>query len=208
MTNSTAATKTSPTPARILIADDDAGDRHSLRDTLTQLGYDVIAEASSGRQSVDLANRLQPDLAIVDADMDDQGGVAAATAIIASGVAPVILTADGATGVIRVAREIKISGYIVTPADADTLLAVVEVALARHDDMRWLGERVAELEDALETRKVVERAKGILMDLHGLTEADAFRRMRKTSMDNRKTMREVAEAILLSHDLQLGSDLI
>jgi response regulator NasT len=208
MTDSKSVTKTSPPAARILIADDDPGDRHSLRDALNQLGYDVVAEASGSRQAVDLAGRLQPDLVIIDADMDEAGGVEAAAAIIGSDIAPVILIAEAANNIGQLARDVSISGFLVKPPREEELPAIIEVALARHGDVRWLRERVAELEDALETRKVVERAKGILMDLHGLSEADAFRRMRKTSMDNRKTMREVAEAILLSHDLQLGSDII
>ncbi len=208
MTDSNSVTKMSPTAARILIADDDSGDRQQLREALARLGYDVIAEASNGRQALDLTGRLQPDLAMINADMEQATGLEAAVAIIASEVAPVVLLADPINNVERIARETKIAGYLVKPMREDELKAVIEVALARYSDLRWLRERVAELEDALETRKVVERAKGILMDLHGLSESDAFRRMRKTSMDNRKTMREVAEAILLSHDLQLGSDLI
>ena len=208
MTDSNSVTKMSPTAARILIADDDSGDRQQLREALARLGYDVIAEASNGRQAADLTGRLQPDLAMINADMEQATGLEAALTIIASEVVPVILLANPINDVERIARETKIAGYLVKPMREDELKAVIEVALARYGDLRVLRERVAELEDALETRKVVERAKGILMDLHGLSESDAFRRMRKTSMDNRKTMREVAEAILLSHDLQLGSDLI
>lgn len=208
MSDTNAVTKTSPSTARILIAGQEANDRQSLRDALTRIGYDVIAEASSGSQAVDLASRLQPDIVLVDAEMDSMSGLEAAGKIIKSDIAPVVLTAGTDSDLAAIARELKIAGCLVRPVREEDLLPAVEIALARHADLRWLRERVAELEDALETRKVVERAKGILMDLHGLSEADAFRRMRKTSMDNRKTMREVAEAILLSHDLQLGSDVI
>lgn len=208
MTDSNAVTKRSPTAARILIADDDPNDRHRLRDTLVELGFDVVAEASTSRQTIDLADRLQPDLVIVDAEMDQQDEFGASSAILERDVAPIILVGDPDSSLAAVDGDIKIAGYLPKTAYEASMLPAIEVALARHADIRKLRVRAAELEDALETRKVVERAKGILMDLHGLSEADAFSRMRKTSMDNRKTMREVAEAILLSHDLQLGSDLI
>ncbi len=182
-------------------------ERRSLRDALTTIGYDVVADASGGTQVVELANRLQPDLVMILLSAEQPDWLDATAKIIAS-VAPVVLIGDPSTDLGAIARDLKIAGALSRPARESDLLPVVEVALARHADMRDLRERAAELEDALETRKVVERAKGILMDLHGLSEADAFRRMRKTSMDNRKTMREVAEAILLSHDLQLGSDII
>lgn len=208
MSDSTPVTKTSPSTARILIAGEDANERHGLRDALSRVGYDVVADASSATQAVDLASRLQPDLTIVDADMGERAGLEAAGKIVSSGISPVIIIAGPDSDIAGVARDLPVIACLVWPVRDEDLVPTIEIALARNADMRWLRDRVAELEDALETRKVVERAKGILMDLHGLSEADAFRRMRKTSMDNRKTMREVAEAILLSHDLQLGSDII
>lgn len=206
MTEDKAVTTMSPTTARILIAEQDASVRHDLRDALTRLGYDVIAEASSSQQAIDLAKRLKPDLAVIAVNLPEPGGLAAISAVIDEDIATVGLLLDTANGAADVARNVAVAGYLVMPVRDADLIPVIEVALARFSDIRDLRQRIAELEDALETRKLVERAKGILMDLHGLSEADAFRRMRKTSMDNRKTMREVAEAILLSHDLQLGSE--
>ena len=206
MTEDKAVTTMSPTTARILIAEQDASIRHDLRDALTRLGYDVIAEASSSQQAIDLAKRLKPDLAVIAVNLPEPDGLAAITATIDQDIATVGLLPDTANGAADVARSLAVAGYLVMPVRDADLIPVIEVALARFSDIRDLRQRIAELEDALETRKLVERAKGILMDSHGLSEADAFRRMRKTSMDNRKTMREVSEAILLSHDLQLGSE--
>ena len=206
--NDTKSVTTMLPAARILIADSDQVARHQLRDELSAHGYDVVAEASSGRQALDLAQRIQPDLLLVDVSADEFGDLQATASIIEDDISPVVLLTNSSTRIDQLIEEVKVAGVVCKPICDGVLVPVIEVALARHRDIRWLRERVAELEDALETRKVVERAKGILMDLHGLSEADAFRRMRKTSMDNRKTMKEVAEAILLSHDLQLGSDLI
>jgi response regulator NasT len=198
----------SPTITRVLIADDESIIRLNLREMLTQQGYEVIAEASNGRQAVELARKLLPDLAIVDIKMPDMDGLEAAAAIVSADIAPVILlTAYSDSDLVESARKAGVSGYLVKPLRETELAPVVEIALARFEDLRALRQRVLDLEDALETRKLVERAKGVLMDSHGLSESDAFRRMRKTSMDNRKSMREVAEAILLSHELQLNSGL-
>ncbi len=199
----------SPTITRVLIADDESIIRLNLREMLTQQGYEVIAEASNGRQAVELAKKLLPDLAIVDIKMPEMDGLEAAAAIISADIAPVILlTAYSDSELVESARRAGVSGYLVKPLRETELAPIVEIALARFEDLRALRQRVLDLEDALETRKLVERAKGVLMDSHGLSESDAFRRMRKTSMDNRKSMREVAEAILLSHDLQLNTGLL
>ena len=208
MTDANAVTPPSPSGARILISDGDSELRQELRDELSNRGYDIVAEATSGRQAVDLAQRLQPDLSVVDLCEDHVEGLRAAVSIVDGDISPVVLLTNSSMPVDQVIGQVKVAGVVSKPICDGVLVPVIEVALARSREIRWLRQRVAELEDALETRKVVERAKGILMDLHGLSEADAFRRMRKTSMDNRRTMKEVAEAILLSHDLQLGSDLI
>jgi response regulator NasT len=196
----------SPSLIRILIADDESLIRLNLRDMLSQQGYEVVAEASTGRQALDLARKLQPDLAILDIKMPEMDGLEAARAIVSEDIAPVVLlTAYSDDELVSTAREAGVSGYLVKPLRETELAPVVEIALARFADLRDLRQRVTDLEDALETRKLVERAKGVLMDSHGLSESEAFRRMRKTSMDNRKSMREVAEAILLSHELQLNT---
>ena len=191
--------------ARIIIADDESLIRMDLREMLDHLGYEVIAEASDGRSAVELAKKLLPDLIIMDIKMPDMDGIAAASELTRDHVAPVVLlTAYSENALIGRAKDAGVCGYLVKPFRETELMPVIELALARFDELRDLEREVTDLKDALETRKLVERAKGVLMEVHGLREADAFNRMRKTSMDNRKSMREVAEAILLTHEVQTG----
>ena len=196
-----------PTPkARIIIADDESIIRMDLREMLGNLGYDVVGETADGRSAVDLARKLLPDLVIMDIKMPDMDGIAAADELGKGRVAPVVLlTAYSEQSLIGRAKDAGVCGYLVKPFRETELMPVIELALARFGEMRELEREVTDLKDALETRKLVERAKGVLMEVHGLRESDAFNRMRKTSMDNRKSMREVAEAILLTHEVQTGS---
>jgi two-component system, response regulator PdtaR len=194
------------TPIRILIADDESIIRMNLREMLTQHGYEVIAEASNGATAIDLAKKLQPDLVIMDIKMPGIDGVQAAAELIGDRVAPVVLlTAYSERSLIGQAKEAGVSGYLVKPVRDTELTPVIELALARYAQFQDLEQKVADLQDALETRKLVEKAKGVLMEVHGLSESDAFNRMRKTSMDHRKSLRDVAEAILLTHDVESGS---
>jgi len=197
---------TSASKARIIIADDESIIRMDLREMLGHLGYDVIAEAADGRTAVELARKLLPDLVIMDIKMPDLDGIAAADELARSRVAPVVLlTAYSEQALIGRAKEAGVCGYLVKPFRETELMPVIELALTRFGEMRDLEREVSDLKEALETRKLVERAKGVLMEVHGLRESEAFNRMRKTSMDNRKSMREVAEAILLTHEVQTGS---
>jgi AmiR/NasT family two-component response regulator len=198
---------TTPTPkARIIIADDESIIRMDLREMLGNLGYDVIAEAADGRGAVELARKLMPDLVIMDIKMPDMDGITAADELGKGRVAPVVLlTAYSEQSLIGRAKDAGVCGYLVKPFRETELMPVIELALTRFGEMRELEREVTDLKDALETRKLVERAKGVLMEVHGLRESEAFNRMRKTSMDNRKSMREVAEAILLTHEVQTGS---
>jgi two-component system, response regulator PdtaR len=192
--------------ARIIIADDESLIRMDLREMLGHLGYDVVAEAADGRTAVELARRLAPDLIIMDIKMPDMDGISAANEIARDRIAPVVLlTAYSESSLIGRAKEAGVCGYLVKPFRETELMPVIELALARFNDLRDLEREVSDLKEALETRKLVERAKGVLMEVHGLRESDAFNRMRKTSMDNRKSMREVAEAILLTHEVQMGT---
>jgi response regulator NasT len=191
--------------ARIIIADDESLIRMDLREMLGHLGYEVVAEASDGRTAVDLAKRLLPDLIIMDIKMPDMDGISAASELARDHIAPVVLlTAYSENSLIGRAKDAGVCGYLVKPFRETELMPVIELALARFNELRDLEREVTDLKEALETRKLVERAKGVLMEVHGLREADAFNRMRKTSMDNRKSMREVAEAILLTHEVQTG----
>jgi len=192
--------------ARIIIADDESLIRMDLREMLGHLGYEVVAEASDGRSAVELAKKLLPDLIIMDIKMPDMDGISAAGEIARDHIAPVVLlTAYSENSLIGRAKDAGVCGYLVKPFRETELMPVIELALARFNELRDLEREVTDLKDALETRKLVERAKGVLMEVHGLREADAFNRMRKTSMDNRKSMREVAEAILLTHEVQTGT---
>ena len=192
--------------ARIIIADDESLIRMDLREMLGHLGYEVVAEASDGRSAVELAKKLLPDLIIMDIKMPDMDGISAAGELARDHVAPVVLlTAYSENSLIGRAKDAGVCGYLVKPFRETELMPVIELALARFNELRDLEREVTDLKEALETRKLVERAKGVLMEVHGLREADAFNRMRKTSMDNRKSMREVAEAILLTHEVQTGT---
>ncbi|HEX5165821.1 MAG TPA: response regulator [Thermomicrobiales bacterium] len=200
------STMTPTRRARIIIADDESLIRMDLREMLGHLGYEVIAEASDGRGAVELAKKLLPDLIIMDIKMPDMDGIAAAGELARDHIAPVVLlTAYSENSLIGRAKDAGVCGYLVKPFRETELMPVIELALARFNELRELEREVTDLKDALETRKLVERAKGVLMEVHGLREADAFNRMRKTSMDNRKSMREVAEAILLTHEVQTGN---
>ncbi len=194
---------------RIVIADDESLIRLDLREMLTHLGYDVIGEAGDGRSAVDLARRLRPDLLIMDIKMPDVDGIAAAEELTRERIAPVVLvTAYSDQGLVDRAREAGVVGYVVKPFREAELMPVIELSRARFDEFRTLEREVGSLKEALETRKLIERAKGVLMESHGLRESEAFHRIRKTSMDARKSMKEVAEAILLAYEMEfsIGSD--
>ena len=190
---------------RIIIADDESLIRLDLREMLSHLGYEVIAEAGDGRSAVDLARKLRPDLLVMDIKMPDLDGISAAEELTRERIAPVVLlTAYSDQGLVERAREAGVVGYVVKPFREAELMPVIELSRARFEEFTELEREVGTLKDALETRKVVERAKGVLMEVHGLREAEAFHRIRRTSMDARKSMKEVAEAILLAHEMDFS----
>ncbi|MBA2469895.1 MAG: response regulator [Chloroflexia bacterium] len=190
---------------RIIIADDESLIRLDLREMLTHLGYDVIGEAGDGKSAMELARRLRPDLLIMDIKMPDLDGISAAEELTRERIAPVVLvTAYSDQELVERAREAGVVGYVVKPFREAELMPVIELSRARFDEFRTLEREVGNLKDALETRKLIERAKGVLMETHGLRESEAFHRIRKTSMDARKSMKEVAEAILLAHDMDFS----
>jgi len=190
---------------RIIIADDESLIRLDLREMLTHLGYDVIAEAGDGRTAMELARKLRPDLMIMDIKMPEVDGIAAAEELTRERIAPVVLlTAYSDQQLVERARMAGVVGYVVKPFREAELMPVIEISRARFEEFRTMEREVGNLKDALETRKVIERAKGVLMETHGLRESEAFHRIRKTSMDARKSMKEVAEAILLAHDMEFS----
>ena len=190
---------------RIVIADDESLIRLDLREMLTHLGYDVIGEAGDGQSAMELARRLRPDLLIMDIKMPDLDGISAAEELTRERIAPVVLvTAYSDQELVDRAREAGVVGYVVKPFREAELLPVIELSRARFDEFRTLEREVGSLKEALETRKLIERAKGVLMESHGLRESEAFHRIRKTSMDARKSMKEVAEAILLAYEMEFS----
>ena len=190
-------------PARVVIADDESIIRMDLREMLTHLGYEVVGEAADGRTALELVDKLRPDLVVLDIKMPKLDGIEAARELAVDHIAPVILlTAYSEQHLVDRAKDAGVAGYLVKPFRESELLPVIELALSQFEQMRRLESEVDELKGALETRKLVERAKGILMEVHGLKEAEAFSRMRRASMDHRKSMREIAEAILLTHHVE------
>jgi len=190
---------------RVIIADDESLIRMDLREMLTNLGYLVVGEVADGRSAVNQARELRPDIVIMDIKMPDVDGIEAASILTQERIAPVVLlSAYSQRDLVDRAREAGVTAYLVKPYREEDLTPAIEVALARFREFQELQQQVSDLQQALETRKLVDRAKGILMDKQGLSEAEAFRRIQKMSMDNRKPMKEVAEAIILAHQVGQG----
>jgi response regulator NasT len=188
---------------RVLIAEDEALIRLDLKEMLEEEGYVVVGEASDGEQAVSLAFELRPDLVILDVKMPKLDGIAAAERIAAERIAPVvILTAFSQRELVERAREAGAMAYLVKPFGSTDLLPTIEMAVSRHAQIVGLEKEVGGLQEQLEARKVVDRAKGVLMTEHGMTEPDAFRWIQRTAMDRRTTMRSVAEAVI-----SVGTDL-
>jgi response regulator NasT len=191
----------------VSIADDESVIRMDLREMLTNLGYLVIGEVGDGRSAVNLARELRPDVVIMDIKMPDMDGIDAAKVLTEERISPVLLlTAYSQKELIERAKDAGVVGYIVKPFRESDLAPAIEVAVTRFAEFRALEKEVGDLKLALETRKSVDRAKGILMDTQRLTEAEAFRKIQKMSMNTRKPMKEVAEAIILAHQASAASD--
>jgi two-component system, response regulator PdtaR len=188
---------------RIVVADDESIIRMDLREMLVGLGYLVVGEAGDGVTAVNVAREVRPDLVIMDIKMPEMDGIEAAKLLTEERIAPVLLlTAFSQQELVRRAGEAGVVGYLVKPFGETDLAPAVEIAIARFKEFRTLEKEANDLRDTLETRKRVERAKGVLMQTQGLSEAEAFRRIQKLSMNSRKSMREVADAILLAHEVQ------
>ncbi len=149
-----------------------------------------------------MARELRPDIVIMDIKMPDMDGIEAAGILTQERIAPVLLlSAYSQTELVQRARQAGVAGYLVKPFREPDLTPSIEIALSRFSEFRALEQELGDIQDALETRKLVDRAKGILMDTQGLSESEAFRKVQKMSMNNRKSMRSVAEAIILAHSV-------
>jgi response regulator NasT len=183
------------TPVRILVAEDEALIRMDLVEMLQEAGYEVVAEATNGEEAIALATEHQPDLAILDVKMPVLDGISAAEKIIS--IAPVLmLTAFSQKELIDRARDAGVMAYVVKPFTIGDLVPAIEIAISRHTQMKSLAEEVADLHERLETRKIIDRAKGILMKALNLSEPEAFSWIQRAAMDRRLTMKEVAQAVI------------
>jgi len=187
---------------RVLIADDESIIRLDLRKILEAIGHQVVGEASDGARAVELARQLKPDLVILDIKMPEVDGLDAAKKITEEKIAPVLLlTAYSQQDLIDRAKEAGVFGYLVKPFQEADLVPAMEIAISRYRQMEALEKEVTSLQDKLEARKLIERAKGILMEKRGMKEQEAFRWIQLQSMNSRKSMREIAEAIILTQDV-------
>jgi two-component system, response regulator PdtaR len=182
-------------PARILVAEDEALIRLDLVEMLTEAGYKVVAQATNGVEAIALAKEFKPDLAILDVKMPELDGISAAQEIIE--ISPVLmLTAFSQKELVERARDAGVMAYVVKPFSINDLTPAIEIAMSRHLQMRSLKEEVSDLHERLETRKVLDRAKGILMAAMNLSEPEAFGWIQRAAMDRRISMKAVAEAVI------------
>jgi response regulator NasT len=185
-----------------VIAEDEALIRMDLKEMLEEEGYTVVGEAGDGRTAVDLAREHRPDLCIFDVKMPVLDGISAAEKVAEESIAPVLmLTAFSQRELVERARDAGAMAYLVKPFSKADLVPAVEMAMARYDELTTLESEVTDLRERLETRTLVDRAKGRLMDRRGLDEAAAYRWVQRTSMDRRMSMRQVAELVLREADL-------
>ena len=188
---------------RIVIADDESIIRMNLKETLVGLGYLVVGEAGDGVSVINLSRELRPDLVVMDIKMPKLDGIQAAKVLTEEKIAPVLLlTAYSDRELVDRAREAGVVNYIVKPFRDAELLPAIEIALHRYNEFAEMDRKIGDLTEVLETRKLVERAKGVLMDTQGLKEQEAFRKIQQLSMNTRKSMKEIAQAILLTAQIE------
>jgi len=186
-----------PTPRRVVVAEDEALIRLDLVEMLREEGYEVVGEAGDGQRAVELAEELKPDLVIMDVKMPRRDGIDAASEIAERRIAPVvILTAFSQRELVERARDAGAMAYLVKPFSKSDLVPAIEVAASRFAELRELEREVEGLNERFETRKLVDRAKGILMDKHSMTDPEALRWSHRAAMDRRTTMKQVAVVIL------------
>lgn len=184
-------------PLRLVIADNESIIRLDLREMLEDAGYEIAGEAVNGRKAVELTRMHRPDLVIMDIKMPEMDGLTAARKIAEEKLAPVLLlTAFSQPEIVEKAKDSGVLGYLVKPVRENNLFPAMEIALSRWTEMQGLEQELDKLKDSLEMRKTVDRAKGILMAAHKLSEQEAYRRIQRYAMTKRLTIKEVAEAIV------------
>ncbi len=187
---------------RVIVVEDETIIRLDLKERLESAGHQVIGEAGDGTSALQMARELRPDLVVMDVKMPGLDGVDAAKILTEERVAPVVLvTAHGERELIQRASEAGVIAYVLKPLRDSDLESAIDVALTRYGEFKEMSRNVSDLTEQLETRKSVERAKGILMNKLSLPEADAFKRLQKLSMDRRISMREIADAIILAEEV-------
>ncbi len=184
---------------RVLVADDEYLVREEIKAALEERGHLVVGEAADGETALRLAQTLKPDVAVLDIKMPERDGIEVAQALVKEGVcAVVLLTAYALPEFIHRATEAGVFGFLTKPFDPKALDAALHIAVARFCEFQQLQQEIGQLEEELATRKLVERAKGLLMKHYGLDESEAYRLLQRRSMETRKPMREVAEAVLMT----------
>ncbi|MEI6230278.1 MAG: response regulator [Actinomycetes bacterium] len=192
-------------PVRVLVAEDEALIRMDLVEMLTELGYQVVGEAADGESAIRLAEELRPDVVMMDVKMPVLDGITAAQRIADQRIAPVVmLTAFSQRELVERATQAGVMAYLVKPFSQGDLVPAIEVAVSRYSQFVILENEVADLEERIETRKRVDRAKALLQQVYGLNEADAFRWLQKSAMDRRLSMREVADVVIAETPPQVG----
>ncbi|OZF44779.1 ANTAR domain-containing response regulator [Rhodococcus sp. 14-1411-2a] len=195
--NAPGAHGTGKPPLRVVVAEDESLIRLDLVEMLREEGYDVVGEAADGQQAVELAVELRPDLVIMDVKMPRRDGIDAASEIAEKRIAPVvILTAFSQRELVEKARDAGAMAYLVKPFTKADLMPAVELAASRFGEISALESEIVDLQDRLETRKLIEKAKGILMESQSLTEPQAFKWIQRAAMDRRTTMKAVAEVVI------------
>ncbi len=189
------------TALRILIADDESIIRMDLREMLAELGHEVVGEAGTGEEALELAERLDPELLFLDLKMPGMGGMEVLRRIAETRPRPVIvLTAFSERSIMEEAIDLGARAYIVKPFQAATVVPAIHLAMAHFEELRALQDENASLKEAVAASKLMSRAKGLLAEREGLTEREAFRRIQKMSMDHNKKMKDVAEAVILLYE--------
>ena len=182
---------------RIVIADNESLIRLDIREMLEDAGHEVVGEAVNGRRAVELTRQHRPDLVLMDIKMPEMDGITAAGKIYADKIAPVILlTAFSQPDIVDKAKGSGVLGYLVKPVQESQLFPAIEIALSRWQEMQGLEDELEKLKDSLETRKMVDRAKGIIMAAHKLGEQEAYRRMQQYAMQKRVPLKDVAQSII------------